>query len=244
MSDTAMTRSLRDGLALAFASTFPLASTWTYFVACGGHGKPSGMVVAVYAVAKSLQFAFPLAYVCLFDRDRLARPIPDLRGWPLALLFAAVIDAGLFGLYTFLQSTPLLEGVPAHVAEKLRELNIVGLWGYVGLALFVCIPHAAFEEYYWRWFVFGWMRRYLPFWPAAILAGLAFMAHHVVILVVFFPDQVWTLAVPLSLCVAVGGVAWAWFYERTGSLGAVWLCHGLIDLGIMLVGWHMVRGTW
>ena len=31
-----MKPSLRDGLALAFASTFPLLSTWVYFVACGG----------------------------------------------------------------------------------------------------------------------------------------------------------------------------------------------------------------
>ncbi len=71
-----MNRCLRDGLALGFASTFPLVSTWTYFVACGGHRKPSALVVVVYALAKSLQFAFPLAYVALFDRDRLARPIP------------------------------------------------------------------------------------------------------------------------------------------------------------------------
>jgi CAAX protease family protein len=201
-------------------------------------------VVVVYAVAKSLQFAFPIAYVGLFDRDRLLRPILDLRGWPLALGFAALTNAGMFGLYAILQQTALLEGAPDRVAQKLRELNVVGLWGYVLLAFFVCVIHAGLEEYYWRWFVFGWMRRYLAFWPAALLAGLAFMAHHVVILVVFFADQVWTLAVPLSLCVAFGGVVWAWFYERTGSLGAVWLCHGLIDLGIMLIGWHMVRGTW
>jgi uncharacterized protein len=239
-----MTRPLRDGLALAFASTFPLVSTWTYFVACGGQGKPSGLVLVVYALAKSLQALFPFAYVGLFDRDKLARPIPEFRGWPLALAFAAITDAGMFGLYAVLQGTPFLEGVPGHVAEKLRELNVVDAWRYVGLALFVCVPHAAFEEYYWRWFVFGWLRRYLAFWPVAIVAGLAFMAHHVVILVVFFPDQVWSLAVPFSLCVAVGGIVWGWFYERTGSLGACWLCHGLIDLGIMLVGWHMVRGTW
>ena len=239
-----MTRSLRDALALAFASTFPLVSTFVYFVVCGGDGKPSGLVLVAYAVAKPLQFLFPIAYVAVFDRDRLAWPTVDLRGWRLALLFAFLTDAGMFGLYAALQGSSFLETAPAHVAEKIREMHIVGLWGYVGLSLFVCILHAALEEYYWRWFVFGWMRRYLAFWPAAVLAGLAFMAHHVVILVVFFPDQVWTLAVPLSLCVAVGGVVWAWFYERTGTLWAAWLCHGLIDLGIMLVGWHMVRGTW
>ena len=239
-----MNRPLRDGLALLFASTFPLVSTFVYFVVCGGEGKPSGIVLIAYGLAKSLQFAFPLGYVFLFDRAKLARPVPDLHGWPLALLFAALTSAGMFGMYAALQGTSLLETAPAHVAEKLRELDIVGLWGYVGLAIFVCVIHAALEEYYWRWFVFGWMRRYLAFWPAALVAGLAFMAHHVVILVVFFPDQVWTLAVPLSVCVAVGGVVWAWFYERYGSLAAAWLCHGLIDLGIMLVGWHMVRGTW
>jgi membrane protease YdiL (CAAX protease family) len=239
-----MKRPFRDLFALAFASIFPLASTWFYFVACGTGGQPSTLVIAVFALAKLLQLALPFVYVALFDRDQLVRPTPDLRGWPLAILFAAVVDAGIFGLYATLQGTSFLDMAPAMVGQKLKELNIVSLWSFVGLALFVCIPHAAFEEYYWRWFVFGWLRRYVPFWPAAIIAGLAFMAHHVVILVVYFPDQVWTLAVPMSLCVAIGGIAWAWFYERTGSLGAVWLCHGLIDLGIMVVGGLMVCGTW
>ena len=66
-----MNRPLRDALALVFASTFPLVSTWLYFIVFGG--QSSNVVIAVYGIAKTFQFAFPIVYVALFDRDRLLK---------------------------------------------------------------------------------------------------------------------------------------------------------------------------
>ena len=111
---------------------------------------------------------------------------------------------------------------------------------FVGMAIFYCVLHSLFEEYYWRWFVYGTMRRHIPVAAANVLSSVGFMLHHVVILGVFFPGRFWLLALPFSFGVAVGGAVWSWIYERTGSLYAAWLSHALIDAAIMIIGYDMV----
>ena len=46
---------------------------------------------------------------------------------------------------------------------------------------------------------------------------------------------------PASLGVAVGGAAWAWLYERTGSVLAPWVSHLLIDATLFVIGWDLLR---
>ena len=66
------------------------------------------------------------------------------------------------------------------------------------------------------------------------------MGHHVIVLREFFEEAPW-LAWLLSSAVAIGGVFWAWLYERTGSLFGPWLSHLLIDAGIFWIGYDLVR---
>src|SRR5207244_7200054 len=112
---------------------------------------------------------------------------------------------------------------------------------YVALAVFLCVFHSFLEEYYWRWFVFGRLRLFLPVAPALVLVSAGFMAHHVVILWVYLPGKVLTGVVPASLAVALGGVMWAWIYERGGSLLAPWLSHTIIDAALFVIGWDLLR---
>jgi membrane protease YdiL (CAAX protease family) len=65
------------------------------------------------------------------------------------------------------------------------------------------------------------------------------MAHHVVVLAVYFPGRFFTAALPLSLGIAIGGMFWCWLYERTGSIIATWVSHFLIDGAIMIVGYDL-----
>ena len=116
--------------------------------------------------------------------------------------------------------------------------------GYLQMAIVICVVHSLAEEYYWRWFVYGWMRKHLPMMAAIVLSSIGFMLHHIVILGVYFPGNFWTLAMPFSLCVAIGGGVWAWIYERSGSLYAPWLSHALIDAAIMGVGYVMLERYW
>ncbi len=101
------------------------------------------------------------------------------------------------------------------------------------------LAHSLLEEYYWRWFVFGQLRRLTTFLPAAVVSSLAFMAHHVVILAVYFPDYFVVAVLPFSLGIAVGGFVWAWLYERNGSVYAPWLSHLLVDAAIFVIGWDL-----
>ena len=44
-----------------------------------------------------------------------------------------------------------------------------------------------------------------------------------------------------AICVAIGGMIWAWLYDRTGSLYGPWLSHLAVDAGIFFIGWDMVK---
>jgi len=74
-----------------------------------------------------------------------------------------------------------------------------------------------------------------------VLSALAFTAHHVILLTVYFPGQFWTAVAPLSLAIAAGGAMWAWLYARTGALYAPWVSHAVIDLAVLAVGWDLSR---
>ena len=97
-----------------------------------------------------------------------------------------------------------------------------------------------FEEYYFRWFLFGRMRAFLPLPAALVLSGLVFMAHHVILLNYYLPGQFWIIGI-FSLCIATGGMTWSWLYARTGSLYAPWLSHAVIDVVILAIGWDLLQ---
>ena len=236
----------RDALALAFAMLFPAAMAWVYFVALAGEdGRPNPALQAAFAAGKVVQFAFPVVYVWLFERQRLRPGRPGARGLAVGAGFGLLIAAGTLALYAgWLRYSPLTAEAPAKIHQKLQELGCDTPARFAALALFIAVVHSFGEEYYWRWFVFGRLRRYLPLAAAVALSSLAFMAHHVIVLGVYLPGQFWALALPLSFAVAVGGAIWAVLYELTRSLVAVWISHMLIDLAIMAVGYQMVERYW
>jgi hypothetical protein len=46
-----------------------------------------------------------------------------------------------------------------------------------------------------------------------------------------------------SLAVAAGGAAWAWLYEKSGTLAGPWLSHALADAALMTVGYRLWTGV-
>jgi membrane protease YdiL (CAAX protease family) len=232
----------RDLAALAFAMTFPTFMAWIYFVVLAGGGEGvNPAVMAAFAVGKTVQFGFPLVYVALTARDQLRPRPPTGQGLLLGFAFGVVVGAGMFGLYAVLRTyTNLLADTPSMVAGELREFQVDSAARYLPFALAFCLGHSLMEEYYWRWFVFGWLKRWTPLWVAIAVSSLAFMGHHIIILNKYFPGRFWTAALPFSLCVAVGGAVWAWLYHRTQSLYAAWVSHAVIDAAIFAIGFQMV----
>ena len=232
--------------ALLFAMTFPTLAAWSYFLVLGKQGGHVNIwQQAAYIGGKVVQFAFPLVFLGVMERRFvLARSASkgDLFPWlRYGLTFGLLVVALMLGIYFgALRGTEMLQQTPGRLQQKLREFNMATPARYLVLACFIVTAHSLLEEYYWRWFVFGQLRRLTTRTPAIALSSLAFMSHHVVILYVYLPGRFWTAALPFSLGIAVGGAVWAWLYERSGSLWPAWLSHLLIDAGVFAIGWDLL----
>jgi uncharacterized protein len=236
--------------AVLAAAVFPTLATWLYFVVLPG----SRWMLPVYAACKVVQFGFPLFW--LKPRLQLrgpAAPGPSPPG-PLSqgrggtgtgLLVGLLSGLGIAGLLfliweTLLAGGPLAARAAAVVSSKLAGFGIETAGGYLLLTVFYSVFHSLLEEYYWRWFVFGRVRRTIPVTMAAILSSLAFMAHHVLVvgeLAGSYDARTWLLA----STVGAGGLVWAWLYHRSGSLYGPWLSHALADAALLWIGYGLWR---
>jgi hypothetical protein len=224
---------------------YPTALGWVYFVVVArpsdGPAQANPALQITYTAGKAAQFLLPVLCVLTWER-RWPRPAaPNFRGLLFGVAFGLVVGAAILALFhLWLAHSPLLRETPAKLRAKVAEFGMDTPLGYVVLAAFISVIHSLLEEYYWRWFVFGNLRALVPVAAAILLSSLAFMAHHVVVLSIYFPGRFWTVAVPLSLCIAVGGAVWAWLYQRTGSIYPPWVSHMLIDGAIMVVGYRLL----
>jgi len=242
----------REWSALVFAMAFPTIMTWLYFVVLarpisltpieGRSDSPANnWAQAAYAAGKALQFSFPLLYLVLVEPTSLRPRRPHFKGMGLGIGFGLLVGVGMVGLYSIgLENWLAGTGAATMIRIKIEEFNAASPGRYAALASFLAVAHSLLEEYYWRWFVFGRLRRLVSLSTAIALSSLAFMAHHVVVLGRFFPNDFWSAAVPLALCIAIGGAFWAWLYDRSGSIYATWVSHLLVDAAIMAVGYDMV----
>jgi membrane protease YdiL (CAAX protease family) len=222
-----------------FAIAFPALSTWAYFVL--SEQFPTGVQQAIYVLVKTIQFAFPLVWVWAVLRESSHVGQPSLRGLILGALFSLmVIGAGWLVFDSLLRDTTAFAAAAPRIREKIAEFGIDSLAKYAVLAVFYSLIHSLLEEYYWRWFVFGQLRRLIAVWPAIVISALAFMGHHVLVLSQFFAELPW-LAWLFSAAVAVGGAFWAWLYQRSDSLYSTWMSHLLIDAGIFWIGYELIR---
>jgi len=214
----------------------PFVAALFYFVLFSEH--PVARVL--YGLTKLFTLIWPVLAFRFILHGRW-RPVrwrdpAHVRSIPLG----AAVGVGV-GLLAFgLMQTPLGEVVRASggsIRAKAVELGILD--HYWTFALFLALMHSLLEEYYWRWFVFGQLRRVIPVAGAHALAATSFAAHHVVIATQFFPVA-W--GVVLGAMVGVGGFLFSWLYARQGTLIGAWTAHALIDLALLWIGYGLVGG--
>ena len=235
-SNPALRRS--DVAAIWVAALFPSLATWLYFVVLSQH--PSAAVQAAYAAEKVLQFAFPAMWVVLVRQQPLRLTRPRAAGVTEGLTFGAAVLLGMLLLYfLWLKPAGYLAASIEPIRAKASALGMGAPVRFIVGGILLSSIHSLLEEYYWRWFLFGGLRRLMPVAAAIVLSSLAFTAHHVILLAVYF-GGLSPATIFFSLCVAVGGAAWAWVYHRSGSLLGPWISHLLIDAGIFVVGYNLL----
>lgn len=238
-----------DGLVIGIALLAPACMTWLYFYVLAGQGL---LTRSIYLGSKIALGLLPISWYLWLRWDSMRatsiivlppkKPNHQL-SFRLGLDFGLFTVAGmLFLYYVCLKDSSVLQGTPAIVQAKLLDAGVTSLATFVVMAGFLAFLHSAYEEYYWRWFIFGRLRDKLPWWQAALISSFGFMLHHILVLWAFLPaDYGILLVITLSLCIGIGGYVWCCIYQYTGSLLGAWVAHLLADLGIMWCGYDMCR---
>jgi uncharacterized protein len=132
---------------------------------------------------------------------------PSGIGWALAAFAAYVAIAGIY--------SALVQPDQEDVARDLGYGE--NLFGAIASGMLIIGVAPPSEELFFRGFVFGGLRRRLPFLAAALASGAIFGVFH-------FTGEDSLTAIPQ---LALLGAMLAWLYEKTGSLWPPIMLHAL-----------------
>lgn len=216
---------------IVLALLLPSLAAWLYFVTAAG----SGWAPWLYTASKVAMAALPV----IAWRWLPTRPLPGGdRGMAIASgLGCGVVMAAVIAMAAFGPLDGLVTSARPAILAKIAEFGIATPGAYLAAALALALVHSAFEEWYWRWFVWRRLRDRCPEAVAHVVAGIGFALHHAVIAAVFV--GLWP-GIALAAVVAVAGMAWSVLYRRSGSLLAPWLAHVAADLALMAIGWWLL----
>jgi len=218
---------------MVFALTFPSLATWIYFVVLSG----SPAMGPVYTLTKILQFSLPVVVVLFLFKKQLKMFNRGRGGVIGGILFGIAVGLSILALYLgYLRHSEVFATFDASLREKLQGLGATTPLRYAALAVFISLFHSFLEEYYWRWFVFGELRKHTAKWIAYAVSSIGFAAHHIIVVAAYTGWDQWVWITFFSVGVAVGGLVWAYQYEKSGSLIAPWISHLIVDVALMAVG--------
>ena len=229
-------RNSRIWPALIPAMVAPFAASLFYFVIFSDFclapviyiaAKVFAVVWPIISVRFILRTTFPKVKIG-HEKHRRAIPLGALLGTAIVVLMFALMQT---------KAGELVAAGSDNIGDKARELGV--LEHYWLFALFICTIHSLIEEYYWRWFVFGQLRKVVPVFYAHIIAGASFAAHHLVITTQFFPIF---FGILLGGLAGAGGVILSVLYDRQKTLAGAWVCHLIVDIGIMAIGHNILFG--
>lgn len=125
--------------------------------------------------------------------------------------------------------------------DALRALLVA--WGFIGpaeilLVLVLLLLNPVLEEVYWRGYMYERIRRKNSAAIAITVTAAFYTLYHVLTVMQLF-EVAYTLVAVIPVLIA--GLFWGYVRERTGSITATIIGHGLGDLGIVCVYWFMVR---
>jgi len=211
------------------ALVVPLLASLIYFVLFPGtwFGK------ACFGLVKIHLIVWPVIATVFILRESLRRPAPAWKVRFHTLIPGVLIGVTVVAAMFVLMLTPIGDIVRSsggRIREKVDDLGV--LEHYVSFSIFICVINSFIEEYYWRWFAYGNIRRVMPLFWAHAVAAVAFSAHHIVVVSQFFPIG---FALFVGCSVGVGGLIWSLMYQKYNTILGPWICHIIIDAGFLWI---------
>ncbi|MBL4850077.1 MAG: CPBP family intramembrane metalloprotease [Planctomycetes bacterium] len=194
---------------------------------------PGAVGAFAYSVGKGVLYGLPLVWHRLLDKERWSLSLPSQGGLGVGLAL------GLF-IALVIQLTWYLVGPSldtSRITAAVAENGLDSKAAYLSMCVYFCTVNAALEEYVFRWFIYSRFRQLMAAGPAVALAGLAFTAHHVIVLRAFFD---WPFALVGSLGVLVGGLFWSACYARYKSIWPGYVSHVFADVSILVIGYQIL----
>ena len=192
----------------------------------------------IYFATKVLLFSCPIVWFWFVEKScNSAKGLPQ---WTLRKdLIVGLTSGVIIGTAIVLSYFTVLRAMIDPVVLNARVEEFGAKENLIPLVLFLAIVNSGLEEYYWRWFVYGRSKQVLGHIPAVILSGIMFAAHHFVVLQDFLGS--FSLALLLSVGIALGGMIWAQHFSRSRRLWGVWVSHILVDVAALGVGYHLLN---
>ena len=187
-------------------------------------------VAVTYVLFYGWLLAFPL-FSKAFPKERMRLSKHTLFvGIASGVIFFSFILGGMLLLHDFLLDI-----------EALRALLVD--WGFIGpgeivLVLVLLLLNPLLEEVYWRGYMFEKIRAKSSALLTITVTGAFYTLYHVLTVMEIF-EIAFTLAALVPVLFA--GLFWGYVRERTGSILATVIGHGLADFGIVCVYWFLVR---
>jgi membrane protease YdiL (CAAX protease family) len=187
-----------------------------------------------YGLSKLLFIGLPFVYWYI-NRATPKTPQSPMRLFSVVsgLVFALII----FGvLYTFIDEIKPL-------GEKIYQtLSNIGLTkNFLLYSLGIIIFNSLFEELYWRYSIFGGLKKFFSLNKAMLIGSLGFAAMHFVYFVSFF-DAMWVILL-LTSASFLFGMFWAWLYHKTNSVFWVWINHLLVNVPLFYIEYLIIFPT-
>jgi len=220
------------------AMVLPFLASLIYFVALVG----SDLANWIYGLTKVFTLVWPLVIFLFLEKAGVSNLLPKtwtphLASIPPGLLTGGIIFTGVMLLFHFSLLGDYVANNTAGIKEKVNDFRIETPVKFLAFGAFICLAHSLLEEYYWRWFVYGRLSRYVSNGWAIFWASLAFAAHHYVVLRQYFTPAG---AIFFGTAVGVGGALWCWMYQKQKSLLGCWTSHLLVDVVIYILGYQLI----
>jgi membrane protease YdiL (CAAX protease family) len=206
---------------------------------CAAMSVVDGVIRPDYALKSVIKIFFFLAIPFIFSVINKELEFKSLfsfkkKGFIIALCLGLAIYGIILGGYFLLRDVFDFSSI----ASSLSENAGVDSSNFIFVSLYISFANSFLEEFFFRGFTFGNLKKQCPKGVAYIFSALAFALYHVAMMIGWF-------SLPLTALVLVGltagGVIFNYLSERFETIFVPWGVHMFANFAINTIGFLLLK---